>query len=246
MPTSTHPDDYFAVVDLYINVTKKRMARETRKWLCLLAVCPACPWPSFEKSHGNEMEPILHQGENPYSANMKDSDEAVPTWHQEVSSSNCYWCSSPLAYAAHIISREFEASPCHRIDVTFFPWDNAKSVSFMVLLLPTLIITIISFTLILNLSTTLWLEMIQDWLVKTLSGWNASCHLLWCCHLLVLWLINFCREPLKVNVLMNWIPVNGCSPQGWSFWIWSWACWDESWKRTEWADTDQLTTDQNS
>jgi hypothetical protein len=52
------------------------------------------------------------------------------------------------------------------IDVTFFPQDNAKSfVSFMVILLPTLIITLISFTLILNWWTTLWLEMIQetDW-----------------------------------------------------------------------------------
>jgi hypothetical protein len=29
-------------------------------------------------------------------------------------------------------------------------------------------------------------------------------------------------------VLMNQMPVNGCSLQGWSFWIWSWACWDES------------------
>jgi hypothetical protein len=66
---------------------------------------------------------------------------------------------------ALLISREFEAeaSPCHQIDVTLFRASSKTMqnlfVSFMVLLLPTLIITIITFTLILN-----------SWSDNTLAG----------------------------------------------------------------------------
>ena len=121
---TTRPEDYFAVVDVYKLHEEENGKR--RKEMITSLVCPV-NGVGFEKSYGDEvLEPIL-QGENPYSANMKDSDE-VRSWRQEVSSNNRYWRSTPLAYAARVASRESQASPRHRVDVTLFRRDNAKSV----------------------------------------------------------------------------------------------------------------------
>ena len=122
---TTRPENYFAVVDVYKRHEQDNGKR--RKEIIASLVCPVSG-AGFEKNRGDEtLEPIALQGVNPYSANMKDSED-VRSWRQEFSSNNNSWSSTPVSYAARVASKESRAFSLHRVDVALFRRDNATSV----------------------------------------------------------------------------------------------------------------------